>query len=498
VIPLSPGSLEGYCPPSSDRQVVAVGSSSISWIRLVTYVAKTDNTASYLALGRVTVHPTYPTESGPLNSSDAPSLKEYGEALAQVRNAAGLTQHDVGQKLGVSRATIAQWETGRHLPSRESAKALDTVLLGDGALLELAERARRRHRTDRRYRPPVLSPPPREAQPSVLEVFRDVGDALIAKLTDRGDVLGWRHELADPNDDVTALATAYGAKTLLLLQSLGTRGVDFGRIAAALRDWEGTDERRGWTAASSVKPTPEVTAVVLDALCLLDPAYDPGQYEALLLDMMGPFEKRRPAIISTVLETVLRVWPDSKLAGSLVADLLDARIKPESQLWPERSDPWLVLPKPSVLHTARAIRALKMACRQMPKAPDEAFKAVELATPWLSEQQDLRSVGETLTRKGGDKSRVKHVIAAWRHFTAAWVARALVEVGEYSASNVAATEANSEIWRAFNNELSLWMWRSGDLPIWMTYDAIEALTLVALSKPSGQPLVRSLSIAVGS
>ena len=67
-----------------------------------------------------------------------------------------------------------------------------------------------------------------------------------------------------------------------------------------------------------------------------------------------------------------------------------------------------------------------------------------------------------------------------RHFTAAWVVKALVSVG-LPASHPAVSTAIGWIWTSYNEPAALWNWNNGDLPIWMTHDAIDALRLAALA-----------------
>jgi hypothetical protein len=45
--------------------------------------------------------------------------------------------------------------------------------------------------------------------------------------------------------------------------------------------------------------------------------------------------------------------------------------------------------------------------------------------------------------------------------------------------------ALAQVWRNYGgNTAALWAWDNGDLPIWMTFDAIEALRLTNLALPS--------------
>jgi DNA-binding XRE family transcriptional regulator len=48
--------------------------------------------------------------------------------IKELRCAAGLTQMQLAEKLGVSRATIAMWETGQNWPSAQMLPALAEAL----------------------------------------------------------------------------------------------------------------------------------------------------------------------------------------------------------------------------------------------------------------------------------------------------------------------------------------------------------------------------------
>ena len=52
----------------------------------------------------------------------------FGENLMRSRKKSGLSQEEVAAKLGVSRQTVSNWETGRNLPDIEALKALAEAL----------------------------------------------------------------------------------------------------------------------------------------------------------------------------------------------------------------------------------------------------------------------------------------------------------------------------------------------------------------------------------
>lgn len=49
-------------------------------------------------------------------------MKHYGDKLAQLREKRGLTQEDLAKKLGLSRAALSHYETGRREPDYDTLK----------------------------------------------------------------------------------------------------------------------------------------------------------------------------------------------------------------------------------------------------------------------------------------------------------------------------------------------------------------------------------------
>jgi len=121
------------------------------------------------------------------------------------------------------------------------------------------------------------------------------------------------------------------------------------------------------------------------------------------------------------------------------------------------------------------VRALAQIQRPAP----EVRAALEQAAAWLAGQRDLGNVSEIIDRPLEDGG-IEQLYT--RHFTAAWVVKALVSVG-LPTSHPAVSTAIGWIWNSYNEPAALWNWNNGDLPIWMTYDAIDALRLAALAVP---------------
>jgi hypothetical protein len=327
--------------------------------------------------------------------------------------------------------------------------------------------------------PPPLPRLVRAQAPLLLEEFRRVSQALRDSLLVGGEGTGgWPHDLKKGSKPATPLATAFGLKTMLLLE--GFLAPDLIPVAEQLRN---SDRSGGYAARVQKEPRPEVTAAVLGTLHRIDGTVKFDKQVAALKKNFGDFERTRPFVITTVLETSVQLNTDPRLTRSLVKDLLAARQSYGNLLlWPEKAEKDRRAPVPSIAHTARAVRALAQFQIAMPAArlPDsldvEAQQAVDQAAAWLAEQQDLGNATEIIDRQLDDGVEQVYV----RHFTPAWVVKALVSAG-LPASDPSVSSAVTRIWQQYNREAALWTWRNGDRPVWMTLDAVEALRLAALA-----------------
>jgi hypothetical protein len=218
---------------------------------------------------------------------------------------------------------------------------------------------------------------------------------------------------------------------------------------------------------------------VLNALRRISATEDFDTHIALMERDLGDFEKCRPFILTTVLETILLLKPGTKFMEILVDSLLAAR-RPygDRLLWPEKAEPLLIDPSPSVAHTARAVRAL--AGVQAARPSGQVQEALEQGVAWLTEQRDLHNAYEVIERPVDGGLEPVHI----RHFTAALVLKALVAAGVPGA-HPSVSHAVAQVWSGYGGDTAaLWAWDNGDLPIWMTLDAVEALRLANLAVPA--------------
>ena len=138
----------------------------------------------------------------------------------------------------------------------------------------------------------------------------------------------------------------------------------------------------------------------------------------------------------------------------------------------------LIDPAPSVAHTARAVRVL--AGVQAIRPASQVREALGQAVAWLIEQRDLHNAYELIERPVDGGHEQVHI----RHFTAAWMVKALVSAG-VPAAHPSVSHAVAQIWNSYGGDTAaLWAWDNGDLPIWMTMDAVEALRLAYLAVPT--------------
>jgi hypothetical protein len=327
----------------------------------------------------------------------------------------------------------------------------------------------------------------RSQAPMLLEEFRRISVALRDALVPDAKGKGWPHDLRQGSKPWTTLSTSFGIRAILLLE--GSLPHDLIPVAERLRN--SPFKEGGYAARSQAGPRPESTAAVLSALHRLDGTTKLDDQLAALKNSVGDFEKTRPFILTNVLETSVQLGSDPGLTRSLIEDLLAAR-RPYGNvlLWPEKAEEGLVAPVPSIAHTSRAVRALAQALPAPPASPAqedliaEAREAVNQAAAWLAEQQDLGNVSESIDRQLDDGVDVDSVYV--RHFTAAWVVKALVSAG-LPASHPSVSGAVAWVWEYYSRSVGLWRWPNGDLPVWMTLDAIDALRLAAfaITTPGG-------------
>jgi transcriptional regulator with XRE-family HTH domain len=411
-----------------------------------------------------------PAPAGPAPALPTAEKRVFGSEVREALRSRGQTTDDAASALGLSAEEIRQWASGQDFPSGEKARALDEYLTARGSIYGLAEGLRSKAiRAEHGAGPPRLATVP---APTLRQVFRNVARALRDSLTKNaaGVPHGWPPDLRQLGTGASHVSTAFGLRAMLLLED--SLAADLVPVATELRD--GASPTGGYAAKSQSVPRPEATATVMLALQRIDGTASLRPHLDTMRDNIKDLERTRPYILTTMLETTLQLAPDSELTATLIRNLLDAR-RPYGDLllWPEKVEPLLISPAPSIAHTARAVRALAQVAEQAP----EVKAALDQAAAWLAGQRDLGNVSEIIDRELEDGRIEQHYI---RHFTAAWVVKALISVG-LPTSHPAVSTAIDWIWSSYNEPAALWNWNNGDLPIWMTHDAVDALRLASLA-----------------
>ena len=417
---------------------------------------------------------TRETQSG-VSAVSLAELRLFGAELTKTLRTRRKTIEQAAAALDVPRAEVARWAAGQELPSEPEARSLDEYLTARGAIQNLVIELRfKPDRAGRQLVPVSLTSP---SAPTLFQTFQHVAKTLRGCLTRDADgrAAGWPRDLRELSGKATPTSTAYGIKTMLLLED--GLAADLIEVAESLGKM--AVPTGGYAGLEQSSPRPEVTAAVLSALHRITATDTFDAHIAVMESHLGEFEKFRPFILTTMLEASLMLKPGTKLVEMLIDSLLAARrLYGDVLLWPEKAEPLLIAPVPSVAHTARAVRVL--ASVQQVRPSSQVQEAQEQAVAWLVEQRDLHNAYEVIERPVPDGLEPVHI----RHFTAAWVVKALVSAGVPTA-HPSVSNAVAQIWHSYGGDTAaLWAWDNGDLPIWMTFDAVEALKLANLAVPT--------------
>jgi hypothetical protein len=409
-------------------------------------------------------------------------LQAFGAELRKTLVSRGLTAQKVARQLEVPESVMTGWLDGSDLPSQADARLLDECLTARGAILTLALELRTL---------PVgaggatagtgqfAARSAGEPSGTLGEVFQRVAAALRGCLikADDGTPLGWPHDLRQLSArPPTAVSTAYGLRAMLLLE--GDLAPDMVPVVKSLRRLAAERRILARKQRGPLSP-PESVALVADTLHRVNGVTGFAAQVAMMRDSLGEFEKSRPFILTTMLEASLRLQRTDELTGLLVESLLEARRPYGTRLlWPEKSEALLIDPAPSLAHTARAVRVLAMFQQS---SPDERLReAVDQGATWLLEQHQFPISSDAVDRVVSGRVQSDHT----RHFTAAWVVQALVSAG-IPATHSTVSSAVSQVWDSYAGDTAaLWKWPNGDLPVWMTFDAIDALRLASQAVPA--------------
>ena len=334
---------------------------------------------------------------------------------------------------------------------------------------------------------PQLAPAVHASNQNALSISQSVWRMLQESLVvvddpERGQLVGWPHFFNEPaaHRRPTAIGTAYGFKLSMALGGYDY-GLDRSQLAATLWKLRRNDE--GWAARSGAGVSrPEVSALVLGTLAasgfdetLLASAG--RSLEEALTPHRDPVAFQRTYVLSAVIRGLIRYRPAAGRLAEFRSALLSGAIQDarhgnllcwSSRLGMEEGE----TAPPSVPHTAQAVVALARA-GQVLGTDSRTREAIEQSVRWLREHRNLSNQTEQIRRYVGDK--VPWDTLTVRHFTAAWVARALLLVSAATPTgpDELLDEAMRQVRSAYRR--GFWEWEDGERPLWMTYQAASVL-----------------------
>ncbi|MFD9036583.1 hypothetical protein ACFVZW_36430 [Streptomyces sp. NPDC059567] len=289
---------------------------------------------------------------------------------------------------------------------------------------------------------------------------------------------GWSQYLDDPVPP-TAVGTAYGLRLVTLLDVRDGR-ISRHRLAQTLLALQ--KPGGGWAASTQRElGRPEITAWVLSAL--FRAGLDDGlkdEFVRVLEGMLDPavdsIGMNSTTVVAAAVSTLAEVAPASPKLPELARRLVDGGRSQEISgqtltHWSESLSGGAHSP----VHTARAVTALHQAAAVV-RTNSAWLNAARAGVASLCETDiSLHTTVEQLRRPVADGSVDALFVG---HFTAAWVARAIMSGDVSAAHEERLRDAVGDVLQARRN--ALWRWHDGSAPIWMTYQGARVLKDYAL------------------
>jgi len=311
-------------------------------------------------------------------------------------------------------------------------------------------------------------------------LFADVRDQVAKDLrtdTSTGvELSGWSQYLGD-GVPPSAIGTSYGLRIVLALDVDGSKVNKAELVQSILRQQK---PGGGWAASTQRDhPRPEVTAWVLEAIVragvdgsIREQLTEVLEELAVADDALG---LRSTTVISSLVDSFCEVAPSSPTLPKLVRTLVDGAVNAEG--FPASWGRELTNgPKGSPAHTARAVVALARASRVLGEE-EEMRPLLDSATTWLNagtfgfgpDYEELR------------RSVVGGVEGLYiGHFTAAWVARALMAHRIEADVESRLADVMAEVVKHQKN--GVWTWTDGRKPLWMMYQGLVVVRQYALRR----------------
>jgi len=286
-------------------------------------------------------------------------------------------------------------------------------------------------------------------------------------------ITGWSQYIGEEIPP-TAIGTSYG---LRIAMALDIRHPALDRFVLAQSLLSMQKDGGGW-AASSQKDVgrPEVTAWVLAALCRcgLDQKTKAELIELLHQMAAGdPMVTRRTTVTTAVLAAMTEIQPASPLVRELANALVSGSSREEvdnKQLasWGENLSTGDRRDSPA--HTARAVIALSRAASAL--QGDQALLDVrEAGIDWLCRDSVSLEPAEEQIRRPVSAGNADTIFIG--HFTASWVARALM-CGDLSPERL--QYVTDSVRRVIDSQKGgIWRWGNGEKPIWTSYQGVMTL-----------------------
>jgi len=395
--------------------------------------------------------------------------RTFGAHIAQLRKARGYSQNELAAELEVTRTQLSSWENDRRVPRRAQLEALAEVLAEPGLLTWSVGGA---------------DEPPRLAfggPMSLTLLRRNVVRALLDHLSedlanDGRPGYGWHRDLDDDSLRISALSTAFGLRAVMLAGGRDWQ-VSQPRVREMLRRLELPSG--GWSAQDAGPlARPEVTGVVLSAL------HDAGEDERYIADHIGIVaealdrriegaEPARPYVLASTLLELSRLGLDDEHGRRFAQGLVDlAEPTDGGHAWPVVVRPRrLGTSTPSTTHTACAVTALTSWARRL-----NDLRLLEIAMSgrtWLEGHADLGLDDEEIRIERPDGGEEQQIV---RHFTPAWVLRALMDTGA-DPMDPLPQAALRAVGSYYSHGDALWRWpgSGGSFPVWMTWHGLVSI-----------------------
>lgn len=296
-----------------------------------------------------------------------------------------------------------------------------------------------------------------------------------------GTLTGWSHFLHESLNGTrpTAIGTAYGLKLTLIIDEKHGK---LNRSALAETLWKLRRADGGWSARTQGRiGRAEVTALVLGALS--SAGYDQNRideagltFEDSLSMDNDPVGMATTWVVSSAMRSLALTHPTSRRLPELRRMLLAGAIQDPDQgnllCWSHHFSPKRnQILVPSVAHTAHAVVALARAAQVLGEDASSR-SAVEQSIRWLASRPTLTNQAEQIRREVTDDHQESLIV---HHFTAAWVAHAIMTVSpDYLTETDTLLEKSIQhVWNSQRD--GIWEWEDLDRPIWMSYQGIRAL-----------------------